>query len=247
MKQLILFCLTLLSLSVQAQFKWSFEDRNFVLGDTVPMRVYVSGFDSVGAFQYSFAYDTNNLSIRLDTPFTFTGLLSSYDASYFSHGLQPGCLSAKNEIRTLWADPYIHSYPNGHVYTVWFIAKQAGTTCGSIEILDGPMPIEAWNENLITPVEMIVGCISARRPKRVDHPIREREELSVRVYPNPAADYIYVDSTEPAQVTVYNSLGELTFFNKIFSSTEPIFVEKGISVVKIVTKEKTILKQVFRY
>lgn len=237
----------------KAQFKWSFEDRDFLSGDTVQARVWVSGFDSVGAFQYSLSYDTNYLQIRLDTPFTFTGLIP-YTADEFSHGLQSGLSPyfyyPKNHIKTVWADPYVHTYPNGHVYTIWFIARQSGTICESLKMLNGPldMPVEAWHENLITPIEMIVGCIPARKPRRVVFPSREDlPQEKIKVYPNPTSDFIYVDSTEPVGITVFNELGELTFSNKIYSKDQPIFIEQGINIVRIISKDKTILKQVYKF
>lgn len=250
MKQLVFFFL-FFSFSVQAQFKWSFEDRDFNTGDTVQVRVWVSGFDSVGAFQYSLEYDSNNLKIRLDTPFTFTGLIP-YGIGDFSHGLQAGLSPAfyypKNQIKTMWADPFTFTYPNGHVYTIWFIARHSSTICESIKMLNGPldMPIEAWHQNLIDPIEMLVGCIPARKPIRVEFPSREVLE-DIKIYPNPTSDFIYVDSTEPVEVTVLNQLGQLTFSNKVYSKDQPIFIEQGVNVIRIISNDKTVLKQVYKF
>lgn len=250
MKQLFSFYLILFSLNSQAQLKWSFQDKEFNAGDIVPVKCWVSGFDSVGAFQYSLAYDTNYLTIRLDTPFTFTGLVP-YTSDEFSHGLQSGIDTffnyPKNHIKTAWADPYIHTYPNGHVYTIWFIAKDRGSVCESIHLLNGPfdMPIECWHENLIDPVEMEVGCIPARNPQWVG-PKQEKHE-DVRIYPNPTSDFIYVDSTEPVKVVVINNVGEVIYSDIVYSADEPIYVEQGVNFVRIVTVDKTIIKQVFKF
>lgn len=249
MKQLILFFL-LFSFTSQAQFTWSFEDRMFNAGDTVQARVWVSGFDSIGAFQYSLEYDSNNLMIRLDTPFTFTGLIP-YTSEEFSHGLQAGLSPyfyyPKNQIKTVWADPDSFTYPNGHVYTIWFIARQSSTICESIKVLNGPfdMPIEAWHQELITPVEMEVGCIPARNPQWVGPKQEEHED--VRIYPNPTSDFIYVDSTEPVKVVVINNVGEVIYSDIVYSADEPIYVEQGVNFVRIVTVDKTIIKQVFKF
>lgn len=252
MKQLVFFFL-FLTVQVQAQFKWSFEDREFNAGDTVQVRVWVSGFDSIGAFQYSLEYDSNNLTIRLDTPFTFTGLIP-YDYGDFSHGLQSGLSPffyyPKNQIKTVWADPYVFTYPNGHVYTIWFTARQSSTVCESIKMLNGPldMHIEAWHQNLIDTVEMTASCIPTRKPKRVELPAPfENTELQFKVYPNPTSDFIYVDSTEPVEVTVFNQLGQLTFSNKIYSKDQSIFIEQGVNIIRIISKDKTILKQVYKF
>ena len=253
MKQFFLLLLLLFSYTSQAQFTWSFEDRIFNAGDTVQARVWVSGFDSIGAFQYSLEYDSNNLMIRLDTPFTFTGLIP-YTSEEFSHGLQAGLSPyfyyPKNQIKTVWADPDSFTYPNGHVYTIWFIARQSSTICESIKVLNGPfdMPIEAWHQNLITPVELIAECIPLRKPERVDFPIPSRENLEeIKIYPNPTSEFIYVDSTEPVEVTVFNQLGQLTFSNKVYSKDQPIFIEQGVNIVRIISKDKTILKQVYKF
>lgn len=230
-----------ISFNLNAQFKWSFEDKDFNIGDTVPVRVWVSGFDSIGAFQYSMSYDTNSMRIRQDSPFTFTGLVP-YDASDFSHGLQPGCSSAKNEIRTMWADPHTFTYPNGHVYTIWFIAKRTTTICESIQMLSGPMPVECWDQELIKPVEMIVGCIPLRKP-----PVNLPEpELDYRVYPNPSSDVIFVDSTEPVEVVVINSVGEIIYSDTVYSSDQSIPLDNGVNLVRIVTGDRTITRQVIK-
>lgn len=237
----------LLSLSVQAQFKWSFEDRDFNLGDTVPVRVYVSGFDSIGAFQYSFSYDTNALSIRLDTPFTFTGLIP-WTSDEFAHGLQSGLSPffyyPKNHIKTVWADPDTFSYPNGHAYTVWFTARKTGSVCESIQMLNGPldMPVECWHQDLIHQVEMVVDCIETRKP-RVNLP---EQELDYRVYPNPSSDVVHVDSTEPVQVVVVNSVGEIIYSGTVYSSDQSIPLEQGINLVRVVTSNRTITRQVIK-
>jgi len=237
----------LLTFNLQAQFKWSFADKTFSAGDTVQAQCWVSGFDSVGAFQYSLAYDTNYLAIRLDTPFTFTGLVP-YTREDFSHGLQEGLSSLfyypKNHIKTMWADPFVHTYSNGHVYTIWFIAKDRGTVCESIYLLDGPndMDIEAWHENLIDPIEMQVGCIPARFPQWVG-PTQEEE---IRVYPNPSSDVIFVDSTEPVEVMVMNSVGEIIFHDRVYSADQSIPVHYGVNLIKIVTQDITITRQVIK-
>lgn len=247
MKHLI-FLFLLFSYTTQAQFKWSFADKTFESGEIVPAQCWVSGFDSIGAFQYSIAYDSNLLSINLDTPFTFTGLVP-YTSEEFSHGLQPGIDTffnyPKNRIMTAWADPHVHTYPNGHVYTIWFTAKDRGTVCNAIYLLDGPndMPIECWHENLTDPVEMQVGCIPARFPKWAG-PTQEEE---IRVYPNPSSDVIFVDSTEPVEVMVMNSVGEIIFHDRVYSADQSIPIHYGVNLVKIVTHEITITRQVIKF
>lgn len=245
MRTLIFF--VFLTFNLNAQFRWSFQDKIFNSGDTVQAQCWVSGFDSVGAFQYSLSYDSNLLSIRLDTPFTFTGLVP-YSSDEFSHGLQPGIDTffnyPKNHIKTVWADPFVHTYPNGHVYTIWFTAKNKGTVCDAIRLLDGPndMPIEAWHENLINPIEMQVGCIPARNPKWAG-PIKEEE---YRVYPNPSSDVVYVDSTEPVEVFVINSVGDVFYSGTVYSVDQPIPIDNGVNLIRIVTQDKTITRQVIK-
>jgi len=201
----ILFLFLFFTFTADAQFAWKFQDRLFEPGETVTADCWVSGFDSIGAFQFSLAYDSAALKIDLDTPFVFTGLIP-WTAAEFSHGLQPGCASAANEIRLVWADPYTFTYANGKAFSIRFTAKTAGSVCKSIWMLNGPMWPEAWDDNLLNAVPMTVGCIPLRRPTMKQ---REQETLAFAAYPNPTAGLITVTLPTSGRITVFDALGRV--------------------------------------
>lgn len=207
MKSLLIFFL-LIAGATQAQFAWKFQDRLFEPGDTLTADAWVSGFDSIGAFQFSLAYDSAALAIDLDTPFTFTGLIP-WTTAEFSHGLQPGCTSADNEIRLVWADPYTFTYPNGKVFSIRFVAKKAGSVCKSVWMLNGPMWPEAWDYTLMYPVPMSVGCIPLRRPTM---PMKSREDEhseAITATPNPFTEYFTLNAS--GILTMYDLAGRMVY------------------------------------
>lgn len=59
-----LYIFLLLAGTTQAQFAWKFQDRLFEPGDALTADCRVSGFDSVGAFQFSLAYDSAALKVE---------------------------------------------------------------------------------------------------------------------------------------------------------------------------------------
>lgn len=240
MKQ-ILYIFLFLATSAPAQFAWRFQDRDFAAGDTVSADCWVSGFDNVGAFQFSLAYDTATLAIRMDTPFTFTGLIP-WTTDEFSHGLQPGCASAANEIRLVWADPYVFTYPNGKVFSIWFKAKKAGSVCGSIWALAGPLWPEAWDGNLINPVEMSVGCTPIRRRKMQ---AVDRQERAFSITPNPASGQVVVTLPAPGRVRIFDAAGRLESETDGAEGPNEITLTgaAGLKVVQYGDQTKKIMKQ----
>lgn len=241
MKKIIFFFL-LIAGAAQAQFAWKFQDRLFDPGDTLTADAWVSGFDSVGAFQFSLAYDSAALAIDLDTPFTFTGL-TPWTAAEFSHGLQPGCTSADNEIRLVWADPYTFTYPNGKVFSIRFVAKKAGNICKSIWMLNGPLWPEAWDDDLLYQVPMSVGCIPARRTGiRIKSREDEQTAQVITITPNPFTDSFTINTSGPLRVT--NIAGQVVLFGN-YQSGQPLgeSLSNGVYFGRVGNETFKIVKQ----
>jgi hypothetical protein len=72
-------------------------------------------------------------------------------------------------------------------------------------------------------------------------------EAMVKVYPNPAADYLRVENAANTTVVLYNVLGQVVFSTGINSSLETLDVSrfnKGTYMLKIISGDQSVVKSI---
>jgi hypothetical protein len=77
----------------------------------------------------------------------------------------------------------------------------------------------------------------------------EQEDQNITIYPNPAANFLYVRShnPEPSLITIENLLGQIVFQEKRDPKTHNEIdissLDEGSYIVSIYTNKKTIIKK----
>lgn len=260
MKFINTIILILLPLILQSQVNWIVPDRVLTnVGDTIQVPVRVQNFDII-AYQFALRYNLDKLDlVGISVPDPTPIPMDNFDDEFFTDLTDtlffPDCikgnfgLCTEGEIRTVWNDVYNHSVPdNTTIFTLHFEVKQEDTLSNLISLAPDVLNnIAYWYTGLPFPLALSpreLNLYFTELPQQLS-PVQEIDN-PIRVYPNPTLDYIYVDSTEPVHVAVYNQLGQLTFSDKVYNMEQPIFIEQGTNVIKITSKDKTILKRVFK-
>lgn len=244
LKQIITTITILVSFTLNAQWgTLNFQTLNnsFSTNDTVRVQMSVNNFTNLVAYQICVKFKTSGLSfigieIPSNNPLGIT--TSHFGTTQLSQGL----------IRHLWNNTTGYTLANGtHLYTYVFKALKNSTVQQELSLnyySNPPMYpvsyqyINNWGWltlSFITPPtqESLVG---------VDN-IKQND---IRIFPNPCSDVIYVDSTEPVEVFVINSVGDVFYSGTVYSVDQPIPIDNGVNLIRIVTQDKTITRQVIK-
>lgn len=110
-------------------------EKQFSAGDTVTADFYVTGFDSISAYQFAIQFDSLEIAF-LDIATDSSAL-----------GLSPDDFGlwtlSKARIPTVWTNPYSSSLPpNSYLFSIRFIAQENGLLSNSFRI--EPKPPTGW-------------------------------------------------------------------------------------------------------
>jgi hypothetical protein len=93
------------------------------------------------------------------------------------------------------------------------------------------------NSEVVVPVTLIITTVS----------VNEHNQIEVKVYPNPAADYVQVNSENIEKVEIFNMLGQQVF-SQFYGDNRVVIPTTGMApgsyVVKVTTTTGSTSKQV---
>lgn len=80
------------------------------------------------------------------------------------------------------------------------------------------------------------------------YPLSINNELpkTFRIYPNPSFDYIFIETQDELEVTIFDLNGKKVFSNQIMNRLDISFLEKGIYVVMFDSGEKKLYQKILK-
>lgn len=238
MKKTLLYAFLLFPILLSAQLNWTLEDETFAAGDTVKAEFYVFDFDSITAYQMAMKFDTGALKF-IGVEFAPDNPLSLNADDFGFYQLSKGIL------RHVWIDIFSRTLADGaHVFTYTFKAKQAGTLSGELWLstccLNPPMNPMAYRYML----QYMPLTLAYTSPAQITETTGAPESPDqFRIYPNPATDVLTVESDEPADIQIYNTLGQMTH-RATGQRVEFYGLQPGVHFIHINnTTIKTVVKQ----
>lgn len=133
MKGIIFFLLLTFSASAQLlpDLHLDVQNKSFSAGDTVTADFYVTGFDSISAYQFAIQFDSLEIEF-LDVATDSSALgLSPDDFGLWTLN--------KARIPTVWSNPWSSTLPpNSYLFSIRFIAQVNGDLFGSLRLEPKP-------------------------------------------------------------------------------------------------------------
>ena len=80
------------------------------------------------------------------------------------------------------------------------------------------------------------------------YPLSINNELpkTFRIYPNPSFDYIFIETQDELEVTIFDLNGKKVFSNQIMNRLDISFLEKGIYIVMFDSGEKKLYQKILK-
>ena len=80
------------------------------------------------------------------------------------------------------------------------------------------------------------------------YPLRIHNEIqkTFRIYPNPSFDYIFIETQDELEVTVFDLKGKKIFSNQVSNRLDIRSLEKGIYIIRINEGEKILFHKILK-
>jgi len=243
MKHILLLLLFPFFLQSQS-LDWQIPDVTFNQGDTVRADFYAYSFDSITAYQMAMLFDTAALKfVAVTFP---AGNPMGLSSDCFSWHGKPGYNVKPNELRHLRSMPYSKTFADGTPgFSYVFTVKQSGTLSEKLTLstccLYPPMnPISyRW---VLVPQSLSVAFIAPSETTATGAPALADV---VRIYPNPTAEWLWIESPTPVDIRIFDYAGRLTHQDTVTASGFS-GLTRGVNVVWLTDGKETFFKTVIK-
>ncbi|MGB4968231.1 MAG: T9SS type A sorting domain-containing protein [Saprospiraceae bacterium] len=176
---------------------FKFKNQQFAKGDSIHIDFYAFGFDSIVGFQGTFKFD----STRFKFENIHSTILTLDNRNIGTNFLEAGYIPIS------WIEPNtakISAPQNQIIFTLDFIARQAGDLCDAIQFTSELTPKEAYQDSFLIKNISIENCNIIIQNK-------ELRKNNILVYPNPFLETLHFhfgsQNVVPIQLQLFTSTG----------------------------------------
>lgn len=209
---------------------------DYQTGDAVTAPAYVSGFTKITAMQFALLYDTAALILTSITPGNVPGYgLEDFSTAGPGYNLKPG------EIRSVFNSAYGATAPNNTLaFTLNFTAKQPGNTASDLAVYPQGLYPLAYKFPLVY-IPLTIAFFDVGQSTGTGNPATPQ----YKIYPNPTAAGVTIESEQPQTVRVFDAAGRLEQQAVIQTGATYLHLsgESGIKFVQIGEQTTKIEKQ----